>query len=158
MLHQHNLPHSLWKEVIAYTTYLKNRSPTRAIKDLKVPDEVFWGKKPNVAHLQEFGKTCWVLQQDGKNSKLDPKLCQFIFVGIADSTKGYRYYNTQTHQTLTSRNVVFKTDEDMSDVVEVTHPALLEGESGISDKQTSGEKGNDATLNLPEKETHTPPS
>ena len=73
MLHQHQLPNSLWKEAIAYATYLKNRSLTQAIKDLKVPDEVFWGKKPDVSHLEEFSKKCWVLQQNEKISKLDPK-------------------------------------------------------------------------------------
>ena len=85
--------HSLWKKVITCTTYLKNRSPTHVIKDHKVPDEVFWGKKPNMSNLEEFGKTCWVLQQNGKNSKLNLKSRQFIFVGVADGTKGYRYYN-----------------------------------------------------------------
>ena len=62
MIHQHDLPYSLWKEAVAYATYLKNRFPTHAIKDHKVPDEVFWGKKPNVSNLEEFGKTCWVLR------------------------------------------------------------------------------------------------
>jgi hypothetical protein len=40
---------------------------------------------------------CWVLQQGGNLSKLDPKSHEFIFVGIADGMKGYRYYNTATH-------------------------------------------------------------
>jgi GAG-pre-integrase domain len=68
MIHQHDLLYSLWKEAVAYATYLKNRSPTHAIKDHKMPDNVFWGKKANVSNLEEFGKTCWVLQQNGKNS------------------------------------------------------------------------------------------
>src|ERR1700678_907307 len=58
MLHQHQLPNSFWKEAVAYATYLKNRSPTRVLKDNKVPDEVFWGKKPDISHLEEFGKKC----------------------------------------------------------------------------------------------------
>src|SRR5271168_5105203 len=66
----------------------------------------FWGKKPDISHLEEFGKKCWVLQQNEEISKLDPKSKQFIFVGIGDGTKGYRYYNPKTHQTLTSRNVI----------------------------------------------------
>src|SRR5271168_1025937 len=61
MLHAHNLPYFLWTEAVAYATYLKNRSPTRAIKDFKTPDEVFWKTKPNVNNLQEFGQKCWVL-------------------------------------------------------------------------------------------------
>ena len=131
MLHQHGLPYSLWREAVTYTTHLKNRSPTRAIKEYKVPDKVFWGKKPDVSHLQEFGRACWVLQQNGDPSKLDPKSREFIFVGIADGTKGYRYYNTKTHQILTSQNVVFMAEVEKPDEVEVTHPTRLEGESGV---------------------------
>jgi hypothetical protein len=142
MLHQHGLPHSLWREVVTYATHLKNRLPTHTIKEYKVPDEVFRGKKPDVSHLQEFGRTCWVLQQGGNPSKLDPKSHEFIFVGIADGTKGYRYYNTKTHQILTSRNVVFMAEEVKSDEVEVTHPTRLEGESGVDGKQSSGGEGN----------------
>jgi transposase InsO family protein len=115
MIHQNGLPYLLWKEAVAYTTYLKNRSPTCAIKEFKVPDKVFWGKKLEVSHLQEFGKTCWVLQQGGNLSKFDPKSHEFIFVGIADVTKRYRYYNTKTQQILTSRNVVFLVEEEKYD-------------------------------------------
>jgi transposase InsO family protein len=152
MIHQNGLPYSLWKEAVAYATYLKNRSPTRAIKEFKVPDEVFWGKKPDVSHLQEFGKICWVLQQGGNLSKLDPKSREFIFVGIADGTKGYRYYNTKTHQILTSRNVVFLAGEEKYDEVEVTHPTQLEGESGNDGKQSSGGESNQAQALAPETE------
>ena len=98
MIHAHDLPYNLWEEAVAYATYLKNRSPTCALKRHITPDESFWGKKPDISTLQEFGCKCWVLQQDGKNSKLDPRSREFIFTGIADGTKGYRYYNPATHQ------------------------------------------------------------
>ena len=135
-----------------------------AIKDYKVPNEVFWGRKPDISHLKEFGKNCWVLQQDGKNSKLNPKSWQFIFVGVADGTKGYRYYNSQTHQILTSRNIIFEIEDKEMDTVEITHPAPLEGESGPNSKQTSDEEHNQApapvTDHLPDMETlhHASPS
>src|ERR1700678_3329632 len=142
MLHHHQLPNSFWKEAVAYATYLKNRSPTHALKDHKVLDEVFWGKKPDVSHLEEFGKKCWVLQQNEEISKLDPKSKQFIFVGIGDGTKGYRYYNPKTHQTLTSRNVIFKTQIGKMDEVEVSHTVPIEGESGDSNRKVEMETEN----------------
>jgi hypothetical protein len=141
MLHAHKLPYFLWTEAVAYATYLKNRSPTRAIKDAKTPDEVFWGTKPNVANLQEFGRKCWVLQQDGKQSKLDPKSRQYIFTGISTSTKGYRYYNPATRKILTSRNVIFSVDtpsEDPDDDDTPSRPTLIEGENVGTINQTSG--------------------
>lgn len=138
MLHAHKLPYFLWTEAIAYATYLKNRSPTRAIKNGKTPDEIFWGTKPNVANLQEFGIKCWVLQQDGKRSKLDPKSKQFIFTGISSSTKGYRYYNPMTRQILTSRNVIFSENTPKEEAGEDNiPPPLFEGENGNIINQTS---------------------
>src|ERR1700678_2145130 len=141
MLHHHQLPNSFWKEAVAYATYLKNRSPTRALKDHKVLDEVFWGKKPDVSHLEEFGKKCWVLQQNKEISKLDPKSKQFIFVSIGDGTKGYRYYNPKTHQTLTSRNVIFETQIEKTDEVEVSHTVPIEGESGDNNRKVENGNG-----------------
>ena len=66
--------------------------PTCALTDGKTPEEAFWNKKPNVSHLQEFSRKCWVLQQDKKIKKLDLRSQPFDFVGIDDSTKGYRYW------------------------------------------------------------------
>ena len=96
MVHAYNLPYNLWEEAVAYATHLKNRSPTHALTNHITPDEAFWNKKPDISALQEFGRKCWVLQQDGKNSKLDAKSREFIFTGIANGTKGYRYYNSAT--------------------------------------------------------------
>src|SRR6202789_1523636 len=107
------------------------------------PYEAFWGKKPDLALLEEFGRPCWVLRQDGKQSKLDPKSRQFLFTGINNSTKGYRYYNPATRQIQTSRNVVFVVedppDSSNSEDITVTHPTLLEGE-GERDQPIPGEK------------------
>jgi transposase InsO family protein len=92
MIHSHGLPNCLWREAIAYANDLKNVSPTRAIKGFKTPDEVFWKKKPDISHLEEFGRDCSVLQQDGANSKLDPKLLGSIQAPRGTST------TTPTHE------------------------------------------------------------
>ena len=75
------------------------------------------------------------LAAEWKNSKLDLRSRQFIFVGVADGTKGYKYYNKSTCQILTSQNVVFEVEGEKSHDVEIIHPALLEGESEESSKQ-----------------------
>ena len=36
-----HLAYYLWPEAVKYATYLRNRSPTRASRDDKTPDEVF---------------------------------------------------------------------------------------------------------------------
>ena len=102
MLAEHNLPLFLWPEAVAYATYLKNRSLTRALDDPITPDEAFWSKKPDVSTLQEFGSQCWVLQQDGKQGKLVSKARPFIFTGLTDESRAYRYYNPDSRQIQTS--------------------------------------------------------
>ena len=94
------------------------------------PYEAFWKKKPDLSLLKEFGCPCWVLYQDGKQSKLDPKSRQFLFTRINNSTKGYRYYNPVTCQIQTSRNVIFMVEDSptTSEDVTVNHPILFEGE------------------------------
>jgi len=48
---KHNIPYFLWPEAVAYACYLKNRSPTQALKELITPKEAFIGKKPNISML-----------------------------------------------------------------------------------------------------------
>ena len=52
-----NIPRFLWEEAISYATYLKNRMPTRALQGSTLY-KTFWGRKPNVSALQEFGTPC----------------------------------------------------------------------------------------------------
>ena len=142
MLHSQDphLAYYLWPEAVKYATYLRNRSPTRALRDGKTPKEAFWNKKQNVSHLQEFSRKCWVLQQDKKNKKLDTRSRPFNFVGIDDSTKGYCYWNGQ--QILTSCNVIFlKDDQEIQDYKEfevtINLPMEIEGEKSQSDNLPS---------------------
>lgn len=126
MLAHHKLPLFLWPEAVAYATYLKNRSPTRALSMSITPEEAFSGKKPDASMLQEFGSPCWVLEQDRKNHKMEPKARQFIFVGLSDEARAWRYYNPNTRQILTSRNVTFVNDTPSSEIP--IRPAEIKGE------------------------------
>lgn len=68
MLHDSSLPSFLWGEAVRHATYLKNRSPTRAL-DGKTPYEVFHGKKPDISNLHPWG--CKVRVHDDSGTKLD---------------------------------------------------------------------------------------
>lgn len=98
----------------------------------------FTGRKPDVSRLQEFGQSCWMLQQDGKRNKLQPKSRQFRFVGLTDESCAWRYYNPITKQILAPRNIIF-VDESELDKKIPAHPPFLEGESSGKDKQASDE-------------------
>ncbi|KAJ2955432.1 hypothetical protein NUW54_g14737 [Trametes sanguinea] len=89
MLFAHDLPTFLWPEAVSYTIYLANRSPTRALPN-QTPFEAFWGRKPNVAHLQEFGADCWVLRQDTALHKLARKSRPCKFMGFSEESRAYR--------------------------------------------------------------------
>src|SRR6266481_2072124 len=107
MIFSKNISKTLWPEAIAYTCYIKNRSPTRALGSNTMPYKVFYNKKPNIARLQEFGIQCWIMVPEQRRTKFDPKAEQHIFTGIADNTKAWRYYNTRSKIIQTSRNIIF---------------------------------------------------
>src|ERR1700678_3785694 len=56
--------------------------------------------------------------------------------------RGYRYYNPKTHQTLTSRTVIFETQIEKTDEVEVSHTVPIEGESGDNNRKVQMEMEN----------------
>ncbi|OSC96524.1 hypothetical protein PYCCODRAFT_1379008 [Trametes coccinea BRFM310] len=67
MLHDTDLPKALWREAALHAVYLKNRTSTRAL-DGKTPSKVFWGHKPNLAHLHVWD--CRVCVHSPGGSKL----------------------------------------------------------------------------------------
>ena len=136
-----NLPKNLWPEAVAYVTYVKNRSPTRALKG-KTPHEVWTGQKPDVSALQEWGIKCWVLTDRKKRTKLDPKSQPMYFMGIAEGTKGWRYYDPRARKIGKSRNLIFAVpkreshaNDDDLDYVEFPSPSL-EGENATNKQMT----------------------
>ncbi|KAJ3473639.1 hypothetical protein NLI96_g12899 [Meripilus lineatus] len=72
MLLAKKLPKFLWEDAVAYANFLRNRSPTRSL-ERSTPFEAFWGKRPDLQNIQEFGIDCWVLIPDSKRSKLEAK-------------------------------------------------------------------------------------
>ena len=50
MLHDQDLPMHIWVEAAKTFMYVQNHTPHRVL-DNKTPEEVFFGKKPEVSHL-----------------------------------------------------------------------------------------------------------
>lgn len=119
MLFGKNLPAFLWDEAASYATYLRNRAPTRALKD-KTPFEAWTGTKPDVSHLREFGCDVWVLDESKDRSKLQPKSNKMVFVGFQDGSKAIRYYDRGKRNVKVSRNFVFNENEEIKESNEVT--------------------------------------
>ena len=54
MLHDSGLPNALWAEAFSAATYVRNRSPTSALKG-STPYEMVYDMKPDLANLRTFG-------------------------------------------------------------------------------------------------------
>lgn len=80
---------------------------TRNLKQ-EMPYEAWFGKKPNVAGLQEFGMAIWVLLQGQKETqKMLPKGTQQTYVRYEDGPKAIKYYNPESRKILTLRKYCF---------------------------------------------------
>ena len=69
MLHDQGLLKFLWGEAANTTVYVQNRCPHQAL-DLKTPEEVFIGKKPDLSHFRIFGCPVYFHVPKEKRSKL----------------------------------------------------------------------------------------
>ena len=58
MLCESGLPKRFWAEALNTATYLRNRSPTKAVENT-TPYEAWNGVKPEVKHLRVFGSICY---------------------------------------------------------------------------------------------------
>ena len=64
MLADAKLPYSFWAEAVSTAVYLRNRTPTKALKDMTLFDA--WTKeKPKIENLHVFGCDAYVhIQKD----------------------------------------------------------------------------------------------
>lgn len=106
LLMDSGLPHSLWSEAVNTATYLRNRCPTKVLKNC-TPFECWFGRKPSVFHLRTFGCKAVALNKKPGRSKLDAKGKMYVFVGYSHKTKGYRLYDNESKTILIARSVIF---------------------------------------------------
>ena len=85
------LPKALWAEIARTVVYLKNRSPTRSLKD-KTPYEALYGDKPDLSHLIAVGTKAMPHIPKSKNQKLDSRAGEGIMVGYGGSNQ-YRIWS-----------------------------------------------------------------
>jgi hypothetical protein len=106
MMHDQNLPLSLWVEAASTTMYIQNRCPHKVL-EAKTPEEVFTGCKPSVDHLRIFGSPVYIHIPKEKRTKLEPSGKKGIFVGYSETSKAYRIYIPGQKFIEVSRDVTF---------------------------------------------------
>lgn len=129
MLVNSNLPHSFWAEALSTATYLRNRSPTKAVTGM-TPHEGWTREKPRVDGLRVFGCQAFVHIPKDERKNWTPSLRSF-FVGYGTTTKGYRLYDPLRKKIIHSRDIIFNEqkygfDETSESLKEPEQPVYLE--------------------------------
>ncbi|KAK1642659.1 hypothetical protein QYE76_060464 [Lolium multiflorum] len=121
MLSEFNSPHNFWGEAISTAVHYSNRLFLRPLHN-KTPYELLTGNKPNVMYIRVFGCKCLVKNNKGKLGKFENRTIEGIFVGYAENSHAYRYYNRSTRTIEVSCDVVFL--EDNGSQVEQVVPCV----------------------------------
>ena len=107
MLIDSKLSPAYWAEACNYAVYLKNRSPSKAVKGY-VPETKWSGKQVDLQNVRIFGCKAYAQIPKPKRNKLSPRSTPMIFTGICENTKAYRLINPKNPKIFQkSRNVVF---------------------------------------------------
>ncbi|KAK1615732.1 hypothetical protein QYE76_021249 [Lolium multiflorum] len=121
MLSEFNSPHNFWGEAISTAVHYSNRLFLRPLHN-KTPYELLTGNKPNVMYIRVFGCKCLVKNNKGKLGKFETRTIEGTFVGYAENSHAYRYYNKSTGTIEVSCDVVFL--EDNGSQVEQVVPCV----------------------------------
>ena len=100
------LRHALWSELVLAVVHIKNRLPSKAIRN-QIPLELMTGKISSLTHLRVLGCDAYALFKAPGRNKLQQKANHYILVGYGVDAGTYRLYDTSTRKILVSRDVVF---------------------------------------------------
>lgn len=101
------LSEGLWAEAVNSAIYILNRT-TNSVQKYKTPFELWYNRKPNIAHIQEFGREIHVLEKPRKSSKWSPKTILGYLVGFTERSNTYRCYLPKSDNVIVSCDVIFR--------------------------------------------------
>ena len=110
MLCESKLPRRFWGEAVSTAAYLRNRSPTVAVKGM-TPYECLHGEKPEVGHLRVFGCVAYAHIPKDERVKFGSKARKCVFLGYGEAVKAYRLYDMDRGRVIHSRDVIFNEKE-----------------------------------------------
>ncbi|HEY5813547.1 MAG TPA: reverse transcriptase domain-containing protein [Terrimicrobiaceae bacterium] len=96
MLSGAEIPTELWGEAAYTACYLHNRTARHYGDKVVTPEEIWTGKKPDLAHLKVFGCVAYAQLAKEQRGKLDATSIRGIFVGYTPTVRQYRVYNPET--------------------------------------------------------------
>lgn len=110
MLSNANLHKQYWGEAVTMANHIQNRLPVNFSNT--TPYELWYGQKPNLSYLHQFGSKVYSHIMKNNRKKLDNTAEKLIFVGYESGTKGYRLLNIRNNSIKISRDVKFLTNDD----------------------------------------------
>jgi hypothetical protein len=147
MLKDAGLGEAFWAEASNTAIYLKNCSPTKAIRGM-TPQEAWSGRKVDLNHLRVFGCVAYSHVPDATRKKWDSKGRRLLFVGYSTVAKGYRLIDPKDPKRIViSRDVRFLENTFVDSVSEpVPKPEKPEPEKPEPEKPESGKPEPDARV------------
>ena len=109
-LAESGLPHSFWAECLASFIHVWNRLPsssTAARATATTPYELWFGRKPDLAHLRVWGCRAYAHVQRDKRSKLDWHMVPCIFIGYPDDFRGWKFWDPASKRSFVSERSEF---------------------------------------------------
>ncbi|RVW52379.1 Retrovirus-related Pol polyprotein from transposon TNT 1-94 [Vitis vinifera] len=91
MISHSTLPEKLWGEALKTTAYILNRVPTKAAA--KTPYELWTGRKPSLKHFHIWGCPAEARPYKPHEKKLDSKTVSSYFIGYAERSRGFKFYD-----------------------------------------------------------------
>ena len=125
MVAQAELPKSYWAEAVFTATFLKNRTPTRALSEGVTPYEKWYGRKPNARILKVFGCTAYAHIPEIQRRKMDDRAVKLRFVGYDLNSKGYRLLDEGTKHVYIRQDVLFN-EQDFGHGMEAKSEGVTE--------------------------------
>jgi hypothetical protein len=107
MLDEYKYPHNFWGEAIATAVHVSNSLFLRPVYN-KMPYKLLTGNKPNVSYFRVFGCKCLIRNKKERLGKFESRSIEGIFVGYADNSHAYRYYNKSSRCVEVSCDMVFE--------------------------------------------------
>ncbi|RVW78738.1 Retrovirus-related Pol polyprotein from transposon TNT 1-94 [Vitis vinifera] len=91
MISHSTLPEKLWGEALKTAAYILNRVPTKAAA--KTPYELWTGRKPSLKHFHIWGCPAEARPYKPHEKKLDSKTVSSYFIGYAERSRGFKFYD-----------------------------------------------------------------
>ncbi|KAL8167846.1 hypothetical protein V2J09_009345 [Rumex salicifolius] len=99
MISPSSLPELLWREALKTTLYILNRVPSKAV-----------AKTPYERHLHIWGCPAEARPYKPNKRKLDSKINSCYFVGYAECSRGFKFYDPTNRSFFETGNVRFLED------------------------------------------------